>query len=123
MRTVIQSKLNEISDVDSGEIISDDIVENNTTYFGYQIQKNYIDSDMTRNNTYKVIITGFVIRRINSNENTTQIVDMATDKVVNKLKELNFKCDSQDVSITNNIKKTRIDGYTIYNEINNKLIF
>lgn len=123
MRTVIQSKLNEISDVDSGEIISDDIVENNTTYFGYQIQKNYIDSDMARNNTYKVIITGFVIRRINSNENTTQIVDMAADEVVNKLKELNFKCDSQDVSISNNIRKTRIDGYTIYNEINNKLIF
>lgn len=123
MRTLIQGKLNEISDVDSGEIISDDIVENNTTYFGYQIQKNYVDSDMSRNDTYKVTITGYVIRRIKPNENTTEIVDEATDEVINKLKELNFKCNSQDVSISNNIRKTRIDGYTQYNEINNKLIF
>lgn len=123
MRTLIQSKLNEINDVDSGEIVSDDIVENNITYFGYQIQKNYIDSDMSRNDTYKVTITGHVIRRIKPNENTTEIVDKATDEVVNKLKELNFKCNSQDVSIANNIRKTRIDGYTQYNEINNKLIF
>lgn len=123
MRTLIQGKLNEISDVDSGEIISDDIVENNTTYFGYQIQKNYVDSDMSRNDTYKVTITGYVIRRIKPNENTTEIVDEATDEVIKKLKELNFKCNSQDVSISNNIRKTRIDGYTQYNEINNKLTF
>lgn len=123
MRTLIQSRLNEINSVDSGEMVSDDIVENNITYFGYQIQKNYIDSDMSRNDTYKVTITGYVIRRIKPNENTTEIVDEATDEVINKLKELNFKCNSQDVSISNNIRKTRIDGYTQYNEINNKLTF
>ena len=37
MRTLIQEKLNELKSVDSGEIISDDIIEDNITYFGYQL--------------------------------------------------------------------------------------
>ena len=90
--------------------------------FGYQINKNFRDSDFERNHTYRVSITGYVIRRIKDTENTTQIVDDASDGVINKLKELNFKCNSEDVSIDNNIKKMKISGYTMYNEINNKLL-
>lgn len=123
MRTLIQEKLDEIIDIDSGEIMSDDIVEDDITYFGYQINKNYINSDMERNYTYRVSIIGYITRRINAEENTTEIVDVATDYIINKLKELNFKCNSEDVSISNNIRKTRITGYVEYNEINNKLIF
>lgn len=122
MRTLIQSKLQEIETIDSGEMISDDIVEDSVTYFGYQINKNFRDSDFERNHTYRVSITGYVIRRIKDTENTTQIVDDATDEIINKLKELNFKCSSEDVSIDNNIKKMKISGYTMYNEINNKLL-
>ena len=122
MRTLIQSKLSEINTIESGEIISDDIIENNTTYFGYQINKSFVNSDMSKNYTYRVTITGYVTRRINSSENTTQIVDNASNEILNKLKNLNFKCNCEDVSISNNIRKARISGYTEYNEINNKLI-
>ncbi len=122
MRALIQSKLEEIKTIDSGEMISDDIIEDNVTYFGYQINKNFINSDFERNYTYRVSITGYITRRIKAEENTTQIVDNASNKVINKLKELNFKCNSEDVSIDNNIKKMKINGYTIYNEINNKLL-
>jgi len=123
MRTLIQEKLNEIISIDSGEIISDDIVEDNTTYFGYQINKNYLNGDMERNYTYRVSIIGYITRRKKAEENTTEIVDMATEDIINKLKELNFKCSSEDISISNNIRKSRITGYVEYNEINNKLIF
>jgi len=123
MRTLIQEKLNEIVNIDSGEIISDDIVEDNMTYFGYQINKNYLNGDMERNYTYRVSIIGYITRRIKAEENTTEIVDMATEDIMNKLKELNFKCSSEDISISNNIRKSRITGYVEYNEINNKLIF
>lgn len=122
MRTVIQGKLQEIDTIDSGEMISDDIIEDNVTYFGYQVNKNFKDSDFEQNYTYRVSITGYITRRIKATENTTQIVDDASDEVMNKLKELNFKCSSEDVSIDNNIKKMKITGYTSYNEINNKLI-
>ena len=101
MRTLIQEKLNELIDIDSGEIISDDIVEDNITYFGYQLNKNYINSDMERNYTYRVSIIGYISRRIDDKENTTEIVDIATENIINKLKELNFKCSSEDVSISN----------------------
>lgn len=123
MRTLIQIKLTEIKDIESGEIISDDIIEDDTTYFGYQLQKSCIDTDMSRNCTYRVSIIGYITRRIKANENTTKIVDIATEDVINKLKELNFKCNAEDVSISNNIRKIKINGYTKYNEINNKLIF
>ena len=122
MRTLIQCKLQEIDTIDSGEMISDDIIEDNVTYFGYQVNKNFKDSDFEQNYTYRVSITGYITRRIKATENTTQIVDDASDEVMNKLKELNFKCSSEDVSIDNNIKKMKIIGYTMYNEINNKLL-
>lgn len=122
MRTLIQSKLNEIVDIDSGEMISDDIIEDGVTYFGYQVNKNFMNSDFERNYTYRVSLTGYVTRRIKATENTTKIVDDSSDEIINKLKELNFKCSSEDVSIDNNIKKMKISGYVTYNEINNKLI-
>ena len=122
MRTLIQSKLESIDTIDCGEIISDDIIEDGVTYFGFQVNKSFINSDFNQNYTYKVSITGYITRRIQATENTTQIVDDASDEIIKKLKELNFKCSSEDVSIENNIKKMKINGYTTYNEINNKLI-
>ena len=122
MRTIIQNKLKEIESIECGELISDDIIEDNVTYFGYQVNKTFINSDFDHNYTYKVSLTGYITRRVQSTENTTQIVDNASDRVMEKLKELNFKCNSEDVSIENNIKKIKISGNATYNEINNKLL-
>lgn len=122
MRALIQNKLEELETIECGEIISDDIIEDDVTYFGYQINRNYVNSDFNQNHTYRVSITGYVTRRIKSTENTTKIVDDATDEIINKLKEINFKCSSEDISIDNNIKKMKISGYTMYNEINNRLV-
>lgn len=121
MRTVIQTKLNEL-DIECGEPIADNVVENNKTYFGYMISKVFLNSDLDKNYTYRVSITGHITRRKDVTENTTEIVDKATENIIEKLKELNFKCNSEDVSISNNIQKVRITGYADYNEINNKLI-
>ena len=122
MRALIQNKLEELENIECGEIISDDIIEDDITYFGYQVNKNFINSDFEQNYTYRVSITGYVTRRVKAEENTTEIVDNAADEVITKLKELNFKCNSEDISIDNNIKKMKINGYTSYNEINNKLL-
>ena len=122
MRTLIQNKLEELETIECGEIISDDIIEDDVTYFGYQVNKNFVNSDFNQNHTYRVLINGYVTRRIKPEENTTETVDDASDDIIRKLKELNFKCSSEDISIDNNIKKMKINGHTIYNEINNKLI-
>ena len=88
MRTLIQSKLNELENIESGEMIPDDIIEDNVIYFGYQLTKSYINNDFDKNHTYRVNLTGYISRRIQAEENTTQIVDEAAEDIVDKLEEL-----------------------------------
>lgn len=123
MRVYIQTKLNELSNIEIGPFIPDGIVENKTTYFGYQLQEDYQSSDMQRNDTNRVSIQGFIVRKISGNEDTLQIIDDASKEIKNKLKELNFKVSSKDVTLSDDIRKIQITGYVNYNEINNKLIF
>ena len=96
MRALIQNKLEEIEYIECGEIISDDIIEDDITYFGYQVNKNFINSDFEQNYTYRVSITGYVTRRIQANENTTEIIDNISQQIINKLKELNQQKKRQD---------------------------
>ena len=122
MRRFIQSKLEELTNIQSGGIIPDDIVVENTTYFGYELSKNYINTDLNKNYTYRQNITGYVVRLLDMTENTQQIVDEAVENIKDKLKEINFKCNSRDISLSNNLVKVQITGYVDYNEINNEFI-
>ena len=122
MRETIQQKLEELKDIEVSAEIPDDMLEELKTYFSFTFTTPYINSDFGNNYTYEVNITGFVKRLIRSDENTLQIVDKATDDIISKLKELNIRCSSQDVSIENNVQKIKITGLGRFNEINNKLV-
>lgn len=122
MRTFIQNKLNEVTSVECGGFLPEAIIENGKTYFGYELQSNFISQDYSKNDVRRISIIGFVIRREQSNENTLQIVDDATKEIVNKLKELNFKVSTQDITFSKDIRKVKITGNVTYNEINNELI-
>lgn len=123
MREYIQSKLNELSNIEIGPFIPDGMIENKTTYFGYQLQEDYQSSDTDKNDHIRVSIQGFVLRKVSTNEDTLQIIDEASNQIKNKLKELNFKVSLKDVTLTDDIRKIQVTGYVYYNEINNKLIF
>ena len=123
MREYIQSKLNELSNIEIGPFIPDGMIENKTTYFGYQLQEDYQSSDMDKNDHIRVSIQGFVLRKVSTNEDTLQIIDEASNQIKNKLKELNFKVSLKDVTLNDDIRKIQVTGYVYYNEINNKLIF
>lgn len=122
MRETIQSKLNEVKDVECGENVPDGLIENDTTYFGYTIQSDYINTDMDKNNTLKVTIIGYLVRRKKTTENTLKIVDDISNNIIKKLKELNFKLSIKDIDLDSNIQKKEIKGFVYYNEINNKLV-
>ena len=122
MRETIQSKLISLTDIDVGAEVPDDMLESNKTYFSFTFADNYVDSDFDLNETRRVEIIGYVKRLVNSAENTLEIVDTACDNIISKLKELNIHCSSDDVSMLDNIRKIRITGTGIYNEINNKLV-
>lgn len=121
MRTTIQQLLETISDIEVSAEVPDDILEKGVTYFSFSFNENYINSDMDNNYTNQVNMIGYVKRLINSSENTQLIIDTASDLIIDKLKELNIRCSSEDVSIENNVKKIRIIGKGTYNEINNIL--
>ena len=122
MREYIQNKLNEITELDSGEPIADDVVEEGKTYLGYDLQETYIDSDFDNNYTMQVNLTGRLVRKINPTENTLEIVDSVLSKLKEKFKEMNFKYSYQDVTLDNGIKKIIVTAEGIYNEINKKFI-
>ena len=123
MRVYIQTKLNEISNIEIGPFIPDGMIENRTTYFGYQLQEDYQSSDMDKKDHIRVSIQGFILRKVSTNEDTLQIIDDASKEIKNKLKELNFKVSLKDVTLNDDIRKIQVTGYVYYNEINNKLIF
>lgn len=122
MRETIQQKLEELTNIEVSAEIPDDMLEELKTYFSFTFTNPYLNSDFDNNYTYEVNVTGFVKRLIRSDENTLQIVDKATDDIISKLKELNIRCSSQDVSIENNVQKIKITGLGRFNEINNKLV-
>ena len=122
MREFIQNKLNEINELESGPPIADDVVEDGKTYFGYDLQETYIDSDYDNNYTMQVNLTGRLVRKINPTENTLAIVDGILSKLKEKFKEINFKYNYQDVTLDNGIKKIVVTAEGIYNEMNKKFI-
>ena len=122
MREDIQSLLTEINDLQVSTEIPDEILEENKTYFSYTLQEDYQDSDYDNNYTYRVSIIGFLKRKKDNTENTLEILDNKTKEIIEKFKEFNFKCSYRDESALDYIKKIRITGYAIYNEINNKLV-
>lgn len=122
MREFIQKKLEEIDNLNVTTELPDDILEEEVTYFSYSIQEDYQGSDFDNNFTIRPSIIGYVKRKELPSENTLEIIDIATKKIINKLKEINFKVDYRDISIENGIRKIRITAYGIYNQINNKII-
>ena len=123
MRVYIQTKLNELSNIDIGPFIPDGMIEIGTTYFGYTLQEDYQNSDMSKNDHIRVSIIGFIIRKNKTSENTLSIIDNASKQIKEKLKELNFKVSLQDITLSDDIRKIKVTGYVYYNEINNKLVF
>lgn len=119
LRSLIQQKLEEIQDIEVSAEVPDDIIEENKTYFSYTLSRYYDNGDMNKNYIYRVTLNGFIKRKVDTSENTLQIVDNAQDLIENKLKELDIKCDFQDVSVLDNIRKVRVNGRFKYYELTN----
>ncbi len=122
MREFIQGKLEEIENIEVTPEMPDDILEEETTYFSFTTQEDYQDSDLDKNYTMRVSIIGYVKRKELSEENTLSIIDKARYDIQKKLKEINFKTSYNDVSVDNGVRKIRVTGYGIYNQINNTFI-
>ena len=121
LRDLFQSKFEEIQDLEVAPNITDDVLEKGKTYFTYKLYKVYINSDTDQNYTYRINLLGFIERLQDDEENTLEIVDIVSNKLENKMKELNMKSSFDDVSASDRIRKIQVQAEVSYNEINNSL--
>ena len=112
MREVIQSLLIS-TNIDCGNFRPDEMLEKDSTYFGYQLTNNYVDTDLDSTYEMRPTINGYISRLEDATENTLQIVDEATREIVDKLKKLGFRTTYEDVSIDNGVRKIHLTGYSV----------
>lgn len=122
MREFIQVTLNGLENIEVSTEVPDDMLVSGKTYFSFTVSNNYENSDFDKNYTYRPVMVGYVKRLNDKSENTLEIVDDATLDIVSKLKEINIRCSFNDVSVSDNIRKIRITGECVYNEINNEIL-
>lgn len=122
LRSLIQSALEEIQDIEVSAELPDEVIEENKTYLSYSLRRNYNSSDTDANFVYKVVLDGFIKRKTNLTENTLEILDNAQDEIEKALKKINVKTSFEDVSVLDNIKKIRVNGEVIYYELNKGLL-
>jgi len=123
IRELIQSKLEEIQDLEVTSLIPDELMEDGKIYFTYTLQKFFEDGDYDKDYTYQILLTGYVKSRNSSEENIQEQIDIKGEEILQKLKDLNIKCSITDINeVDSEDRKSRITGSVRYNEINYILI-
>lgn len=118
IRLYIQNGLAGLTLSETGTPKPDDMIEDGETYFGYEVQETYNDSDLAKEYTMQVSIVGRLVRRNDVTGNTLSLIDEALDELKKKLKQIGFRYTCQDVSMDDNVRKIVVSGYFIYNQIN-----
>lgn len=97
LRKMIQSKLTEIEGLESGIIVSQDLVETGRYYFGYDIRTSLNRRDLSYDNEqYTVSLVGY----LSTKGGTQKEFDDYLDAICEKLGELRFRPTTQDSPIT-----------------------
>ena len=97
LRKLIQSKLTEIDGLESGIIVSQELVEEGKYYFGYDIRTNLNHRDLSYDNEqYTVSVVGY----LSTKGGTQRQFDDYLDAICEKLGELRFRPTTQDSPIT-----------------------
>ena len=96
LRKLIQAKLNEIEGLESGIIVSHNMVEIGRYYFGYDIRTSLNRRDLSYDNEqYTISIVGY----LSTKGSTQKQFDDYLDEICNKLGELRFRPTTQDTPL------------------------
>lgn len=96
LRKMIQAKLNEIEGLESGIIVSQDMVEIGRYYFGYDLRASLNNRDLSYDNEqYTISIVGY----LSTKGGTQRQFDDYLDAICEKLGELRFRTTTQDSPI------------------------
>ncbi len=118
LRKTLQSKLKQIENLNCGKPKTDDVVEDNEIYYGYELTYSVNSSDLGyQYNDYSITLTG----RLVSKNKSIAVMDEIAQEIAQVLKELRFKYTIQDVTEYNTTKKLIINGTTSMDEVNYNL--
>ena len=93
LRRIIEAKLNEIEGLESGVIVSHDLVEIGRYYFGYDVRTSLNNRDLSYDNEqYTISIVGY----LSTKGGTQKQFDDYLDAICKKLGELRFRPTTQD---------------------------
>ena len=115
IRQFIQAKLNEITDIEVGTELPDNMLVLNRVYFSYLINDNFINKDFEQNATRNIAIIGYLKVKTSTDIDSLDVIDKAQEELKNKLKEINFNVSFNDVSIIDNIRKVQVKEILILN--------
>ena len=97
IRRLVQEKLSEIDGLESGIIVTQDLVEHNRYYFGYDVRTSLNKRDLSYDNEqYTISIIGY----LSTKGGTQAEFDGYLDAICDKLGELRFRPTTQDSPIT-----------------------
>lgn len=118
-RRLVQSKLNTIENLQSGEIVGDDLIEENVYYFGYRITTSGINYNLDYSNKKEIItLTGY----LSTKNSTLSKFDEFTDSILNKLSELRILATATDIStLDTKVRKVMIVGSVNYDYLDGLL--
>ena len=122
LRKKIQTALNTITTVDAGVPVPDNVVEDGVTYFGYELQTASTFVTYNKDRRTQIALIGRVVRVDNVNEDTQAVVDTAVNEIIGVLTGLNFYCDTKDITIEQNIRKTQISAIAVYDTMNDTIV-
>lgn len=131
LRQFIQNKLEELTieepaedeiSIEVGTELPDDMLVLDQVYFSYLLSNDLIDIDFDKNATYNVSIIGYLKVKMSKDLDSLNVIDIAQEELLNKLKEINFDTSFKDVSIIDDIRKVQVIARAKYNEINKGII-
>lgn len=118
-RTMVQSKLSSISNLECGEIIGDDLIKEDVYYFGYKLNTtgNRFNLDYSnKRQTYTIM--GY----LSTKGGKLSTMDELADNIVSKLEQLKFLCSVDDIStLDTKVRKMMITGTVRYDYLDGLL--
>lgn len=120
LRKMVQAKLTEIEGLDSGIIVSQELVEEGKYYFGYDIRTSLNKRDLSYDNEqYTISIVGY----LSTKGGTQAEFDKYLDAICDKLGELRFRTTTQDspISPDTGYREGMLTGYAQLNTLEKTL--
>lgn len=118
-RRLVQEQLSSIPDLECGEIIGDDMIEEGSYYFGYRVstagQRYNLDYSDRRD---LISITGY----LSTKGGSLSKFDDFTDEILSKLANLRITATATDITtLDTKIRRCAINGSVLYNSLDRSI--